>query len=141
MPEGLLESARADLRLAYDALDSELTDREFVSGPFSIADIALFRTWRARGMEVEFSAQSHLNLARRFRQMRTLLICAPDSQRARDYVAHMKDRDLEKKRIFWRGDRIEWILLRGFHPWFFKEINEGPVARTRIPAPLSRNAV
>ena len=42
MPEGLLESARADLRLAYDALDSELTNREFVSGPFSIADIALF---------------------------------------------------------------------------------------------------
>jgi hypothetical protein len=46
-------------------------------------------------------------------------------QRARDYVAHMNERDLERKRIFWRGDRIEWILARGFHPWFFKEVNEG----------------
>jgi glutathione S-transferase len=52
MPEGLLESARVDLRLGYDALDSGLTNREFVSGPFCTADIALFphlanaREWR-----------------------------------------------------------------------------------------------
>jgi hypothetical protein len=24
------------------------------------------------------------------------------------------ERGLEKKRIFWRGDRVEWILARGF---------------------------
>jgi glutathione S-transferase len=67
MLEGLPESARADLRLAYDALDSELTDREFVSGPFSIAGIALFlHLASARAMEVEFCAQSHPNLARWF---------------------------------------------------------------------------
>jgi glutathione S-transferase len=41
MPEGLLEAARADIQLVYDALDRELARREFVSGPLSIADIAL----------------------------------------------------------------------------------------------------
>jgi hypothetical protein len=76
-------------------------------------------------MQVEFSAHSHPNLARWFKQMRSLPICAADMQRARDYVAHMNERDLERKRIFWRGDRIEWILARGFHSWFFKEVNEG----------------
>jgi glutathione S-transferase len=50
MPDGLLEAARSDLRIVYDALDKELTERQFVSGTFSIADIV------ARAMEVEFSA-------------------------------------------------------------------------------------
>ena len=141
MPDGLLEAARGDLRLVYDALDIELADREFLSGPFSIADIALFpHLSSARAMEVEFSAQSHPNLARWFKHMRTLPICAADARRARDYVARMQNRDLEKKRIFWRGDRIEWILARGFHPWFFKEINEGRVLwpGPALPAPLNR---
>jgi glutathione S-transferase len=40
MPDGLLEAARADLRVVYDALDELLTHHQFVSGPFSIADIA-----------------------------------------------------------------------------------------------------
>jgi hypothetical protein len=28
----------------------------------------------------------------------------------------------------WRGDRIEWMLARGFHAWFFNEIEEDRVA-------------
>jgi hypothetical protein len=26
----------------------------------------------------------------------------------------LSERGLEKKRIFWRGDRVKWILARGF---------------------------
>jgi glutathione S-transferase len=56
-PDGLLEAARADLRIVYDALNKELAARQFVSGPLSIADIALFpHIASARAMEVEFSA-------------------------------------------------------------------------------------
>jgi hypothetical protein len=76
-------------------------------------------------MEVRLSAQSHPNLAGWFKQMRTLLICAADPQRARDYVAHMKDRGLEKKRIFWRGDRIERMLARGFTRGFSRKSTKG----------------
>ena len=143
MPDGLLDAARADLALVYNGLDRELADREFVSGPFSIADIALFpHLVSARAMQVEFSAHSHPNLARWFKQMRSLPICVADMQRARDYVAHMNERDFERKRIFWRGDRIEWILARGFHPWFFKEINEGRAIwpGVTLPAPLNQGA-
>jgi hypothetical protein len=74
--------------------------------------------------------------------MRALPICTADAQRARQYVAHMKDRDLEKKRIFWRGDHIEWILARGFHAWLFKEISEDRVLwpGPALPAPLNSPA-
>lgn len=142
MPVGLLEAARADLGLVYDALDRELADREFVSGPFSIADIALFpHLASSKAMNVEFSSQSHANLARWFRQMRAAPICAADARRARDYVAHMATRDLEKRRIFWRGDRIEWLLAHGFHAWFAQEIEAGRVLwpGPAIPAPLSHS--
>jgi len=139
MPDGLLEAARADLCIVYDALEKELVERQFVSGTFSIADIALFpHISSARAMEVEFSAQDHPNLRRWFKEMRTLPICAADVKRARDYVVAMKDRDIEKRRIFWRGDRIEWMLARGFHGWFFNEIKEDRVAwpGPALPAPM-----
>jgi glutathione S-transferase len=143
MPDGLLEAARADLRLVYDALDRELAGQEFISGSFSIADIALFsHISSARAMQVEFSAQAHPNLARWFKQMRALPVCAADTQRARDYMAHIKDTSIEKKRIFWRGDRIEWLLARGFHAWFFKEIDAGRVLwpGPALPARLGQGA-
>ena len=141
MPEGLLAAARADLRQVYDALNRELAGRDFVSGQLSISDIALFpHLASAKAMEVEFSARSHPHLARWFKRMRSLPICVADMQRARAYLAQMGQRDLEKKRIFWRGERIEWLLARGFHDWFCKEIDEGRVLwpGPAIPPPFHR---
>jgi hypothetical protein len=59
-------------------------------------------------------------------------------RRTRDYVAGLKDLDFERRKIFWRGERIEWLLARGFHAWFFDEIKEGRVAwpGATLPAPL-----
>jgi glutathione S-transferase len=143
MPEGLLDAARADLRIVYEALNSELAEREFVSGPFSIADIALFpHLASARAMEVQYSAQEHPHVARWFKRMRALPVCAADLRRARDFVMGIKDRDVERRRIFWRGDRIEWMLARGFDAWFFNEIREDRVAwpGAGVPAPLRATA-
>jgi glutathione S-transferase len=140
MPAGLLEAARAELRLVYDALERDLAQQEYISGALSIADIALFpHLASARVMEVAFSVQEHPNLARWFRQMRALPICAADLRRARDFVANLKDRDVERRRIFWRGDRIEWLLARGFQDWFFGEIKEQRVLwpGPALPAPMS----
>lgn len=142
MPDGLLEAGRADLARVYDALDAELARNEFVSGTLSIADIALFpHLASAKAMEAPFSADAHPNVTRWFKQMRGLPICAADLQRARDFVIAMKERDFERDRIFWRGDRIEWLLARGFHDWFFTEIKQGRTVwpGLAIPAPLKAN--
>ena len=139
MPDGLLAAARADLALVYAALDRELARREFVSGSFSIADIALFpHMVSAKAMEVEFSPREHPNIGRWFKQMRSLPICAADLQRARDYVSNIGSSDVEKSKIFWRGDRIEWLLARGFHDWFLREIHEKRVIwpGRALPTPL-----
>jgi glutathione S-transferase len=142
MPDGLLDAARADMRQVYDALERDLAQREYVSGELSIADIALFpHLASAKAMELEFTAQQHPRLAAWFKRMRALPICSADLQRARDFVAAVKASDVERRRIFWRGDRIEWLLARGFHAWFFNEINEGRVLwpGAATPAAMGRS--
>jgi hypothetical protein len=70
--------------------------------------------------------------------MRGLPICAADLQRARDFVVDLQNRDFERDQIFWRGDRMEWLLARGFHDWFFREIRERRVVwpGLALPAPM-----
>lgn len=141
IPTGLLDAARADLLLVYDALEAELTEREYVSGPLSIADMALFpHIASARAMEVAHSRDRHPHITAWFKRMRSLPICAADLKRARDFMANIGGDGFEKKKIFWRGDRIEWILARGFHDWFFNEIQAHRVLwpGPALPAPLTR---
>ncbi len=117
MPKSLLAAARADLGRIYEALDRELANREFASGTFTIADIALIpHLASAKAMEVAFSSHLHPKLARWLKQARTLPICAADLTCARADLGAMQQLDLERKRIFWRGRSHRVDLARGFYP-------------------------
>jgi glutathione S-transferase len=139
MPDGLLDAARAELGLVYARLEQDLAGRDYVSGELSIADIALFpHMAAAKAMQVDFPVAGHPNLAGWFQRMRALPICAADVRRARAFIADLGKRDVERRRIFWRGDRIEWMLSHGFHDWFLKEIREDRVLwpGPSLPAPM-----
>jgi glutathione S-transferase len=125
MPDGLLDAARKDLTLVYDALERELAGREFVCGELSIADIALFpHLSTARYYDVSFDPARHPSTLSWFKRLRGLPIFADDLERARSFLSRLDTAGLERDKIFWRGDRIEWLLARGFHEWFFREIAE-----------------
>ena len=125
MPPGLLEAARRALEPIYDRLDLALSDKRFVCGALSIADIALFPHMSgAAALGVPFSPVRHAHVQQWFTRMRALPVCQGDVQRARDYFHRLKEMDIERERIFWRGDRIEWMLANGFGDWFFKEMAE-----------------
>jgi glutathione S-transferase len=141
MPEGLLAAARKELGLVYARLEQDLTDRDFVSGDLSIADFALFpHLVAAKAMQVDFAPAEHPRLARWFERMRQLPVCGADVRRARTLMAQLAKLDVEKRRIFWRGDRIEWMLSHGFHDWLMREIAEDRALwpGTALPAPLGR---
>jgi glutathione S-transferase len=128
MPAGLKEAARADLDRIYDALERELQGHDFMCGALSIADFALFPHLTAvRSLGVSFDAQRHLALLGWLKRMRGIETCARDLSRVKEYVATVDVSDVERKKIFWRGDRIEWILARGFHGWLMREIDDGRV--------------
>lgn len=126
MPAGLLDAAKQDLDAIYVQLDAALEDRAFVCDTLGIADFALFpHLAAARGLGVPFSAERHGHLAAWLQRMRALDVCRADLARARAYLADIGARSIERERIFWRGDRIEWLLARGFHRWFINEIESG----------------
>lgn len=128
MPAGLLEAARADMAEVYAALESALGDADYVCGDLSVADIALFpHLVSVKAMGVPIDEDACPKLAGWLKRMMALDICRADLGRARDYVKNLDDQDGERVKIFWRGDRIEWMLARGFHDWFIKEIREDRV--------------
>jgi hypothetical protein len=54
--------------------------------------------------------------------------CMRDLERMKTYLARgPAGVDVERTKIFWRGDRLEWILARGYHGWLLGEIERGRV--------------
>jgi len=54
--------------------------------------------------------------------------------RVRAFLAGLGSGSYERRKIFWRDDRIERILARDYHPWFAGEIawcGRGSVSRRR----------
>lgn len=137
MPEGLLDAARTDLALIYEALDAELDGRDWVCGELSIADIALFpHLSGARTLQVPFDESRHPNLFAWYRRCRSTAIFANDLARTKASLSNPALLEgVERNKIFWRGDRIEWILARGYHDWFMNEIQDGRVLWPEIGVP------
>lgn len=143
MPPGLLDAARADLAQIYAALERELAARDFVVGAVSIADFALFAQLSgAKLLGVEFDGALYPRLLAWYRRMRGLEVCRADLDRAKAYLAQgPAGLDVERVKIFWRGDRLEWILARGHHRWLVKEIEEGRVMWPGLAIPKFAESV
>ncbi|MBW2159538.1 MAG: glutathione S-transferase family protein [Deltaproteobacteria bacterium] len=138
MPAGLLDAARADLATIYEALDQQLEGRDWVCGELSIADIALFpHLSGTRMLQVPFDQSRYGNLFAWYKRCRAAQIFADDLARTKAYLAEPASMDIEREKIFWRGDRIEWILARGYHEWFVNEIEEGRVLWPKLGIPAS----
>jgi glutathione S-transferase len=140
MPAGLLEAARQDLDAVYAALERDLADREFVAGAaLSIADVALFpHLSSTRAVGLAHDAARFPRLHDWLTRLRAMSVFADDLVRARRFlVEFLRGDEHERRRIFWRGDRIEWLLARGYHEWFVGEIAAGRVLwpGSGIPGP------
>jgi glutathione S-transferase len=129
MPEAWVTAARTDMDVVYAALERDLEGKSFVCGTPSIADIALFpHLTAARSFGVGHDPTRHPRVHDWLKRLRAMPIFAADLERTRAFVAEFVTKhDHERKKIFWRGDRIEWVLARGFHGWLMKEIEEGRV--------------
>jgi len=142
MPEGMKKRAQQDLEQVYLSLNAELAGRSFVCGELSVVECALYpHLTGARSLGVSFDAQRHPNVLAWFKRLRALEPFERDVERARAFLAHVvrtRAAHVERHRIFWRNDRIEWVLSRGFHDWFFKEIEEDRVAWPGPAVPTPR---
>lgn len=130
-PEGLAAAGQADL-------DEAMAETEHVfarwGGAYAIGDApgaADFALWphlsaiKAIGMAID-AARFPLITAWLGR-LRKEALFRDDLGRARDYLKTMTDATHERRKIAWRGDRLEWLLARGHHRWLLNEIEQGRV--------------
>jgi glutathione S-transferase len=131
MPPGLRDAAREDLAVVYAELEQALAGADFICGTLSIADLALFPHFTAfRFLDLAFDGATHPRLLAWYKRLRATDVCRADLTRAQTFLS-AAGTITRPAQIVWRGDRIEWMLARGFHDWLCAEIREGRVAWPR----------
>jgi hypothetical protein len=118
------------MEAVYAALERDLAGSDFVSGAgVSIADVALFPHLTAtRAVGVGYDAARFPRLHGWLKRLRGIEVFAEDLRRTAAFMTGFTQGDrYERRKIFWRGDRIEWMLARGYHGWLMGEIAGGRV--------------
>jgi glutathione S-transferase len=130
-PPGLMEAGQHDLDAIFARVEDTLGSYA-APFPFGYPTIAEFSLWphlaalRVLGFTMDPAKYPRLNAW--YAAMRRDKVFLDDAKRAADYVRSIgTNTTLERRKLFWRGDRIEWLLARGFHDWFMGEIKAGRV--------------
>jgi glutathione S-transferase len=141
VPEGMHDAARRDIERVYAAVERDLDGNDFVSGDvLSIADVALFPHLTAtRAFGLGHDAARFPLLHAWLKRLRAMEIFQADLERAKAFIAEFVSGHVhERRKIFWRGDRLEWLLARGFHRWFEGEIEADRVIWPGLGIPGQR---
>jgi glutathione S-transferase len=137
-PAAWVAAGQRDLDLIYAALERDLAEGPFVCGELSIADMALFPHVAAtRSLGVGHDPARFPRLHAWQKRLRELPVFAADLARAKAFAPSFGSQH-ERRKIFYRGDRIEWLLANGFHAWLAREIAEDRVLWPGLGVPGPR---
>lgn len=135
-PSGLLEAGRQDLEAVMRVLERAIEPQGFICGTVSIADFAVFpHVTSLRFIGVDLDKTRYPRLREWLARMRDLECVRKDLESTR--LAAIEKfgagkSPYESDKVVWRGDRIEWLLARGFDAWWNAERATG---RAVIPQP------
>ncbi len=129
-PPGLAEAGQRDLDQAFAQTEAALSGGgRFAFGALpGLADFALWPHLAAVApLGFQLDAERFPKIAALFETMNATEIVRQDARRTSRFLKSMTSETHEKTKIAWRGDRIEWLLARGYHDWFTQEIRAGRV--------------
>jgi glutathione S-transferase len=130
-PPGLKAAGQRDLDVIFARIEDTLADypSPLPFGHWTIAEFALWPHLAAlRPLDFTMKRESLPHLDAWFTAMRREKVFMDDARRTAAFMRTIgTTASFERTKIFWRGDRIEWLLARGFHDWFFDEIKAGRV--------------
>lgn len=124
-PEGMMDAAQRDLDTIWERLEQALnrSPSDFFSETPGIVEFSFFPHMSAvRALGFAIDADRYPRVKKWLQAMRALPICRHDLRRTRDFMKTLQDSDYERQKIAWRGDRMEWMMVNGFHEWLMGEI-------------------
>jgi glutathione S-transferase len=128
-PAGLMAAAQRDLEILFGRIEATIVPRPkpWPFGAPGMAECAIFPHLIAvRPLGFTLDAAWFPATAGWLEAMRAHPAFMRDVQRAGAFVRESRRSEShERLRLAWRGDRIEWLLARGFHDWLFGEIAAG----------------
>jgi glutathione S-transferase len=139
-PDGLLKAAESDLDIVFDRLEAMLRERPkpWPFGAPGVVECAWFPNLAAmRTFGLSLDANRFANAVAWFKAIRNHHAFAADAQKTAAFLKEGRHLAHERRKLFWSGDRLEWLLSRGFHNWFLGEIEAG---RTAFPESSSFSA-
>jgi glutathione S-transferase len=130
-PPGLLEAAQKDINVLFERLEAMLLSRSkpwpFLSpGVVECAWFANLAALRSFGLAID--SERFPAVKNWFGAMRAHPVFVADAKRTGAFLKDLKHLTHERKRLFWSGDRLEWLISRGFHGWLLGEIEAGRAA-------------
>jgi glutathione S-transferase len=130
-PAGLQEAGQRDIERVFARLETELAARPkpWPFGAPGVVECAWFANLiAARPLGFEIDEARFPFVVGWLRAMRVHPVFNADAKRTAAFLKTRTVTSEELRRIFWSGDRIEWLLGRGFQGWFMSEIEAGRVA-------------
>src|SRR5215471_4854056 len=130
-PEGLKKAAQVDLDVLFTTLEAMLGSgsKPWPFGSPGVVECAWFPNLAAmRTFGLSLDANRFPNAAGWFSAIRHHRVFVEDARRTASFLNEGKHLSHERRRLFWSGDRMEWLISRGFHRWFLAEIEAGRAA-------------
>jgi glutathione S-transferase len=127
-PAGLLEAGQRDVDTVLTRLEQAFANRPkpWPFGAPGLVECAWFPNLiAARPLGFKIDADQFPAVDGWLRAMRSHPVFATDAKRTAAFLRTLKHGSHERKRLFWSGNRIEWLLTRGFHGWLLGEIEAG----------------
>lgn len=130
-PRGLLTAGQKDLDIVLGRLEAALAPRPkpWPFGAPGIVECAWFPNLAAvRPLGFVIDDARYPSVLGWLGAMREHPVFAADRKRTAAFLKTLSSSTHERRRLFWSGDRMEWLLSRGFHEWFAGEIVADRVA-------------
>jgi glutathione S-transferase len=127
-PPGLLSAAQHDLEEIFARVEQMLSGWPkpwpfLAPGAVECAWFANLAALRTFGLVLDVARFP--GVGNWFHAIRAHPTFAADARRTALFLKELKHLTHERRRLFWSGDRMEWLMARGFHDWLAGEIKAG----------------
>jgi glutathione S-transferase len=131
-PTGLFEAGQRDLERTLERLETEIANRAspWPFGAPGVVECAWFPNLIAvQPFGFRIDPARFPAVLRWLGAMREHPVFTNDRKRTAAVLKALATSNThERKRLFWSGDRLEWLFARGFNEWFAREIRANRVA-------------